>query len=170
MDLAEVLAHTKRKHNPQTTIFLFWRVWFRGHTKIGFVRQVKVTYDSEQFKIENQVKSMKNVDPLVPERRHLSRQNKRDNQVHTHILFPRCSYQLTNGSGVIFLSSMTSEKDPCLGGSRKSRQKSYDFMSLHREDDECGNSIQDGARTSTTSVVPGICFLSFKKTDCRRKR
>ena len=37
--------------------------WFHGHAKIGPVRQVKVTYDSEQFRIEIQVKSMKNDGP-----------------------------------------------------------------------------------------------------------
>ena len=67
----------KEKTQSANNNFSVLAVWFRGHTKIGFVRQVKVTYDSEQFKIENQVKSMKNVDQLVPERRHLSRQNKK---------------------------------------------------------------------------------------------
>ena len=34
--------------------------WIRGQTKIGPVRQVKVTYHSEQHGIEIQVKSMQN--------------------------------------------------------------------------------------------------------------
>ena len=53
-----------------------------------------------------------------------SRQNTRDN----HILRPKCSYQLTNGSGMIFLPSITSVKDHCRGESRTLRQKCYDIM------------------------------------------
>ena len=53
-----------------------------------------------------------------------SRQNTRDN----HILSPKCSYQLTNGSGMIFLPSITSVKDHCRVESRTLRQKCYDIM------------------------------------------
>ena len=56
-----------------------------------------------------------------------SRQNKGDNQVHNEILSPRCSYQLTKRSGMIFLPSIASSKDPCHGESRRSWQRRHDI-------------------------------------------
>ena len=64
-----------------------------------------------------------------------SRPNTRDNQVQNHILSPKCSYQLTNGSGMIFLPSVTSVKDRCHGDS-KIETKMLRHDGSHREDDE----------------------------------
>ena len=124
--------------------------WIRGHTKVGPVREGKVTYQLEQYGIEVRVKSLKNDGSLswtvisagtgmwknltkkkenlshtkrwqlVPAwRKPPSRQDTRDTQVHNQILSPRCSYQLTNGSGMTFLPSITLKKHPCHGESRR---------------------------------------------------
>ena len=48
----------------------------------------------------------------------------------SQILSPRCSYQLTNGSGMTCVPSITSSKDPCHGVSRTSWEICYDIMVL----------------------------------------
>ena len=58
--MSEMLEHAESTHDSETVIILFRWGLVRGHTKIGPVRQVKVTCHSKQFGIEIQVKSMKN--------------------------------------------------------------------------------------------------------------
>ena len=60
MDSATVLEHTESYTPPRDDEYSSPVGWIRGHTKIGPLRQVKVTYHSEQLGIEIQVKSMKN--------------------------------------------------------------------------------------------------------------
>ena len=52
-DVAEVLGHAESVHHSKTMIVL--SLWGCGQTKIDPVRQVKVTYHSEQFGIQIQV-------------------------------------------------------------------------------------------------------------------
>ena len=66
----------------------------------------------------------------LPAWRNPLRQNTRDNQVHHHIPSPRCSFQLTNGNGMIFLPSTTSVKDPCHTESQRLWLRYYDIVVL----------------------------------------
>ena len=60
MDLAEVLDNADSITPPRDHGYSVPVGWIRGHTKIGPVRQVKVTYHSEQFGTKIQVESIKN--------------------------------------------------------------------------------------------------------------
>ena len=47
------------------------------------------------------------------------RQNIMDNQIHNFLHSQKCSCQLTNGTGMIFLPSTTSTREPCHTESRR---------------------------------------------------
>ena len=58
------------------------------------------------------------------------RQNTRGNQIHRYCKSQRCSCQLTNGSGKIFLPPTASTRDPCHTESRRQWPGYYDIMVL----------------------------------------
>ena len=83
----------------------------------------------------------------LPVRRNPLRQSTRDNRNHHHIPSPRCSYQLTNGSGRMFLPSTTSAKHFCHTESQRLTKKLRHHGS-HRE---------DGGAIDWSTVLPMLC-------------
>ena len=86
----------------------------------------------------------------VPAWRNLLRQNTRDDQVHHHIPPQR----LTDRSGMIFLPSTTSTKDPCHGECQR-LTKILGHRRSHREDDGAIDWNTCVATTNTRSIGNG---------------
>ena len=130
--------------------------WIRGHEKWPLL-EVKGHVSFVSIWIEVRVKSLKNDGSLsVPEgwtsmwknlakkwriegiaagmEKPVVTKHKETNMVHHHHPSPKCSYQLTNGSRMLFLPSTTWAKDPC----RTESQRLWQILRLHashREDD-----------------------------------